>query len=551
MFGNRNYRIQALRSLTHRVSKAALSLAEFKLSTSAKSLSFDYKMLTIREAATSEFNDFINSQHSIFALIADSGMGKSTFFYQFYKNKFNSPDVIPLLYDIKDIRRAGSLRKKLSEDFSIKNTNLTISLEKISKNLLSNNMRLVIMLDSINEIGASSSVDILLDMEYLARELPPNIKLSLSCRRIFWEANILNETSISRELYYRHAEFHLGSYTKKEALDSLRKYQTIYKFTHTPSLINETFIKTLQDPLLIRILSENFAGREIPEFTSQSEILSAYYDYISKKMRHKALASYLESLVEFMAKKAMNPSLSTDEFSANDIRQDGNLALIASQINDGDPLVLLEDEGIIVQSESEVSNSYRFKHDRLYEFLVGKWLIKDIKFLDSENLAQNILNLFSRVFPCHYSLTEALKSAIIAESNKNPHGHLSFYSPSLLKLLLKSGNSVLVAFVKEVLKHLALDPKIDLIELFKKIYPENDAEWQLLILDTQSDTAVSNTVLIDGLFEGRGKILERCIERLFDLCKNKFYYLRFEQLVLERTKKSNILNNNDAIALLY
>ncbi len=508
------------------------------------------KLIPIPRKDTSpDFERFLQSDRQLLAVIGDSGSGKSTLLYRIAKNESNKR-FITLFYDVHHLQSAGSLTKKLAEDFRCEQRQLETIFKHFDKILSKEKKKLLIIIDGLNESISIDPSDFKIDIENLGAKLPGSIKIAYSCRTIYWNSYIKVNAPISSLLYHDSKEFLLHFYSESEAQLAFDVYKDLFKFRGVFNSLKDEFKEKIRDPLMLRMLAEGYQGEKLPTFAPAVKIFRNYEKVLKIKFKGNApLIDFIYELIAFKLEEINTHRQVSDQFVARKIRTNSNFLNLFQLAKPKDPFVLLEDEGILSLLDEE-ETTYRFTYDRFFEYLLGKEIGKRIKLNSKEdfvtNLSEKILS-FQRV---HFSFLQALKSEIIRKNIKNPSGIWSFYEPYTLKLLLNNQNVAIVNFAKEVLRELTFEGEKDTLEALKEI-KEDELEWKLIALDIACDSSRVKPFLIEGLFSGSKLFTRRCVNALSVLIENQNIREEFEKMIFSDVQLIKKFERKHAMGIFY
>jgi hypothetical protein len=474
----------------------------------------------IRKDTAPGIEAFVRNEKPLLAVVGDSGTGKSTLFYQLHNNS-DDDSIISIFYDVHHLQAAGSLARKLAEDFRCDESSFEILLGEIDKVLRIRSKHLLILVDGLNESLDLKPSTLRFGIEDLASRLPRSIKIAYSCRKVYWDNFIRNIAPISPSLYFGSKEFSLGRFSSAEAEDAFLAYQELYRFNGTYSALSSEFRQRITDPLMLRMLAEGYQGKELPSFAPAVLIFEAYEQRLRQSFKGTVVYDFLVALVAAKLREA-DSGRSSDQFLPSTVREDPQLSQLRQQQQTsphrgGDPLVLLEDEGVITALDDERS-SYRFSYDRFFEYLLGKALSLALREGLREQFIERLPHLIQKLSPLHFSFLQALKSEVIRLNIAEPAGPWSMYNAVALKSLLDDPDAGVGNFTKDLLRELMFEGREDLLPIMARVYPDDSAN-HLLLLDVAPDSARALPLVVQGLMAGARNTSRRCCHILVNfLC---------------------------------
>lgn len=515
-----------------------------------------------REDTGPNFQSFIRGEKPLFAIIGDSGSGKSTLFYQKAKEK-SKKDFLTLFYDVHHIQNAGSLSQRIAEDFQCDAKDLGTLFQILNKLISRKGKKLLILIDGLNEITSINPVDLKNEIDSLGKKLPANVKIAYSCRTVYWNSYIKIDSPISTALYHTSKEFILHFYSIKETERAFKAYQKLYEFVGAFNSLSEEFKKKIRDPLMLRMLSEGYQGTKLPSFAPAVKIFKSYENSLRNKFKENVLMGFLEELVihklsevESVKNEGEKKSNINDQFDIRSLRRNAvlsNLALQQLIINKKNPIILLEDEGILSSLNKE-KKVFRFTYDRLFEYLLGKEIGEKIEAqirempggFRGDNFIEILKKKISKFQKIHFSFIQALKSEIIRQNIEDSKGIWSFFDSQTLKSLINNNtDAAIVNFTKEVLRELTFESEVDILPAIKGI-EDDELKGKFLALDIAGDSPKIKPILLEGLFSGDKHFTRRCILNI-----DKHGRENTEEEMISILKKSKEFKKEHAMGLIY
>lgn len=505
-----------------------------------------------RDETSPNFERFVHDDRPLMVIIGDSGSGKSTLLYQltnYEANELFNNLFITLFYDVHHLQHSGSLTAKLIKDFRCEERQLETVFQHFNVILTKRNRRLLIVIDGLNESKRIDPSVLKGEIESLAPKLPKAIKIIYSCRAVYWKSYIQFE-DMDSPFYFDSKEFKLRYYSKKESALAFSVYQELFRFIGDFESLTVEFQEKISDPLMMRMLAEGYQRKKLPLFAPAVLIFKHYESALKRKFRgNPALIDFLNKIVGHKLEEVSTTKETTDQFIAGEIRDNDKFFNLFKLVKGGDPLVLLEDEGILSLLDSD-DTVYRFTYDRFFEYLLGKQIGRKFKLNSQEDfsawLTEHIL-IFQRT---HFSFIQALKSEIIRRNIEKHDENWSFFDPSILKPLLKDKDAAIKNFTKEVLRELTFDADLDILQVLKGV-SDNDLDWKYLAMDVASDSPRIQPVLLEGMFSGDKHLIRRCTERLSVINCDLNIRSKFEELVFSKLNNTQEFSPKIATGLMY
>lgn len=501
-----------------------------------------------REDTSPDFEEFSQSDRSLMAVIGDSGSGKSTLLYSVATAESNKK-FITLFYDVHHLQSAGSLAAKLIQDFGREREHLETVFESFDKTLSVDNKKLLIIIDGLNESAKIDPSELKSEIEDLGAKLPNSVKIIYSCRTVYWKTYInTTKTPISSALYHYSKEFQLHFYSERETGAAFAVYKNLYKFQGEYKPLNDELKNKIRDPLMLRMLAEGYMGHKLPQFAPAVKIFKNYEDSLKHKFKGEPfLVTFLYLLIACKLEQLEYTADISDQFSAMEIRSNDMFSDCFKMLAPGDPIILLEDEGILNILDADES-VYRFTYDRFFEYLLGREMGRNFKISGKEDFVAVLIGRIQNLQRVHFSFIQALKSEIIRQNIYTPNGYWSFYDTDTLKSLLTHRDVAVVNFSKDILRELTFESERDTLSALEGV-TDDALSCKFLALDIAGDSLKINPILIEGMFSGNIEFIRRCLQRI-SVIKDTPLRMSIEDSIVSAIAGSD-LSENHAMGLVY
>jgi hypothetical protein len=263
-----------------------------------------------RQNVEDTFNDWLASDMPCFAIVAESGLGKTNFMCATAEKLVAEHFVLfyPAVRLIEDLKTA------ICNDFSWefhRERGLAYIVERFAAIAREHNRKFVIFIDGIDEfIGNHQQLkNELLDLVHRLRETP--IRLCLSCKSFDWSNFVIdNGRSFNRlatsvyppqqlkgsnqlQAIYSPDPHNIGvwlqEYTDDELEATFSKYKQVFSLQ---GQLQGTTRSECRMPLILRLLADVWKGRNrnIPSEISQREVFDWYWTLQMSKVRQKFAA---------------------------------------------------------------------------------------------------------------------------------------------------------------------------------------------------------------------------------------------------------------------
>lgn len=269
----------------------------------------------------SQFEQFIDDEKQLFALIGESGVGKSnTICYLTYKYLakhvvffFNGSELIKdILSSIKD--DCNWFFSPNLEDEEILSRLLTFTNE---------DRKIIIFIDAIDEIPYLNFV---LELNELAKKLKkyPNVKICISCKSSEWPSflkikgnpssiidiaykQVEGENGISKETFDKNLIYgiKLEKFENKDMDDLDVLYRKVFKYK---GKLNNELRSELRLGFNFRIFATVFANKQIPKNLNDVNLLEEYLNKTLEKLDYETANNYLMEIAHSILIGSQNSS---------------------------------------------------------------------------------------------------------------------------------------------------------------------------------------------------------------------------------------------------
>ncbi len=198
------------------------------------------------------FNDFMSSEKSVFAVIGESGSGKTCSMCGLSLHLKNEYPV--LFYRAAELPKG--LTESIAEDFNweFSSTNDPITILKRLDRILKNRKKMLIFVDGIDEWNFANNVAILGD--FASRIRDKRFKLVISCKVGYWERFLWDSgipTRFSEQIFPNNG-YLMGSFQDREYSELINKYRSFYDFQ---GLFEKDVLEECKrQPFLLRVFFE-------------------------------------------------------------------------------------------------------------------------------------------------------------------------------------------------------------------------------------------------------------------------------------------------------
>ncbi|MEA3327513.1 MAG: type I restriction enzyme HsdR N-terminal domain-containing protein [Chloroflexota bacterium] len=244
------------------------------------------------------FNNWLDSERSIFALISPSGYGKTNFMCATAEKQQKNHFI--LFYSAKSLKR--DIYSAIINDFIwefIRSKNIAQIFQRFDSISARHKRNLIIFIDGLDEFSNQSN-SLKNELLEISKRLPsyPNIRFVISCKSFDWpnfiidhnqsynlfaetiKPDLKNANLINNEVNPNKVGYQLGEFTSAELESAIERYRSAYK-------LNGEFRGDIKqessNPLMLRFISEVYSksGDKLPVNISSIEL---YEKYLKRKL---------------------------------------------------------------------------------------------------------------------------------------------------------------------------------------------------------------------------------------------------------------------------
>lgn len=328
-----------------------------------------------RKDLLSAFDNFIISEASVFGIAGSAGVGKTSVMcslaLQYLEDKF------VFFYNASIINKSPleHIAQDLNLTFSSRSES-DIVLKKLDELGSFINKDILIFIDAIDEsINPRISLE-LSEMALAVRNLE-RVKICISCKSSIWK-NILKNNDTPTHLYEELNKSHgsnvglegypgflLEGFTSEELKGIIPLYKSAFDFRGT---ISESLLKELENGFFLRIFSEVYSHRKIPQSIDDKELI---YKYIKQSLEKTDLG--FNTGVRILAK--IGKILVSHKFTSLEAHKDEGLEIenllekLEYSIAENLPEDLFS-RNILIRSNKEDSYNISFYYSKIRDYVI-------------------------------------------------------------------------------------------------------------------------------------------------------------------------------------
>ncbi|PRZ22776.1 type I restriction enzyme HsdR N-terminal domain-containing protein [Flavobacterium granuli] len=320
------------------------------------------------------FEDFINSDESIFGLVGAAGVGKTNAICSLALQKLENTFVF--FYNAAIL---NSPLECISQDLNIafsSRTETDIVLKKLDELGRYANKNVLIFIDAIDECTNQNITHELSEMALVAKN-SDRVKIIISCKSNIWNTilKIKNKpTHLYDELSKSHNRisslennpgFLLTDFTDEELNSVLPLYQNEFGFK---GVISSSLLKELRNGFFLKIFSEVYCGKLIPEKINDKELIKKYL----KQSLEETTIGLLSSLRTL---SAIGNIILNHEYTSLEAYKDEGLDVnhILEKLNFSLDENIPEDlftRNILIKSNNEDSYNISFYYSKIRDYII-------------------------------------------------------------------------------------------------------------------------------------------------------------------------------------
>ena len=235
-----------------------------------------------REELQSSFKNFINSNDSLFGLVGSAGVGKTSAICSLALQNLEKRFVF--FYNSAIIT---SPMECISQDLNIafsSRVETDVVLKRLDDLGRFANKNVLIFIDAVDESTNSNISQELSDIALVSKNLD-KVKIIISCKSNIWNSILKikdTPTHLFEELDKSHNKitslddspaFLLNDFSDKELKGVVPLYQKAFGFK---GVISNSLLKELRNGFFLKIFSEVYNGKQIPETINDKELINKY-----------------------------------------------------------------------------------------------------------------------------------------------------------------------------------------------------------------------------------------------------------------------------------
>jgi len=323
------------------------------------------------------FNRFLNSDAKIFSVVGSAGVGKTNVICSLALQ--NLEDKFVFFYNASIINRSPleHIAQDLNGVFSSKSDS-DLVLKKLDELGRFVNKQVLLFIDAIDE-SINPNISLELSEIALACRNLSNIKLCISCKSNIWDS-ILKINGTPSHLYEElnkfpeitnmpsgNMGFLLEDFTDEEMENIIPVYKSVFGFQGN---ISKELLKELRNGFFLRIFSEVYSHKQIPDKINDKELIKIY---IRQSLEKTELSLGVEKGIRILSeigKILLNYDYTSIEaFKDEGLDVNNLLRKLNFSIKDNLPEDLFT-RNILIKSNKEDSYNISFYYSKIRDYII-------------------------------------------------------------------------------------------------------------------------------------------------------------------------------------
>ena len=449
----------------------------------------------VRRSLREVFNGFLSSSSTAFAIVGDSGIGKTCSMCAMALDLMENKSAV-LFYRGKEL--VESVDKQIAADFNWEFTSQQSEVQlfrRISE--LFAEEKVVILIDAIDEWNFQNKVEVL--GSFLRRMQGKNIKVVMSCKTGMWE-DFLNQngtpTYLSEVVYETQDQkrgYYLDPLSEKEFYLALNKYREFYEFNgrFEDSVLDEC----KRNLFLMRVFFEVAQKHGLKNMMLTSvEFFNEYYRKTLDKLGNKEIC---DSTLKAVAKSLLK--MGVESADVDMVRDELGLRPNESLLPE------LFSQNILEITGNEYSKAITFYFSKLRDYIVSHHVLKLHSMAVDDYGASVDMYKENRVFldalKFFYPLADLDKKMVIdrelrinAEEYLNLYVHILQNQFPLLKSKFRPFTEADIGFLGQ----LSIGERILTMYGFRALTSADSERIKFIPVDRKEYRRVSNVAYLHG-----------------------------------------------------
>lgn len=336
---------------------------------------FVKELFMVRLDLSDRFTSFIESDSPVFAIVGDAGVGKTNAMCSLALKYLD--DNFVFFYNAPLISKSPveHIADDLNLTFSSRTETDTVlkRLEDIGRHL---KKKILIFIDALDESTDSNLVSELSEVSLAVRKLS-YIKLCVSCKTGIWK-NFLYRRDTRTHLFEELARFgstvataenNPGYLLEDFSAEELRLIIPVYKRAYNfKGEISDRLLKELKNGFFLRIFSEVYSGKQVPEILNDKVLISRYIKQSIEKtdLEHRIAVKTLSEIGKILLHTSFT---SFQEHKKEGLEINGLLDELNYPVRENLPQELFT-RNLLVKSNLEDSYNITFYYSKIRDHII-------------------------------------------------------------------------------------------------------------------------------------------------------------------------------------
>lgn len=366
------------------------------------------------------FNKFINSDAKVFGIVGSAGVGKTSAMCALALQ--NLEDKFVFFYNAAIINRSPF--EHISQDLNLvfsNRSNSDVILKKLDEFGRLLNKNVLIFIDAIDE-SVDKNISLELSEIALACRNLDKVKFCVSCKSTIWK-DILIKNDTPTHLFEELLKFHelisdlgnspgflLEDFSDEELNSIIPLYKSVFGFK---GQISESLSKELRNGFFLKIFSEVYSNKQIPEKINDKDLIKKYIKLSLDKTSLNFHAGL--RILSQIGKVLINHKFSSwESFKDEGLEVESLLDKLNLSIDNTLPEDLFV-RNILIKSNKEDSYNVTFYYSKIRDYIIcfHTYRLEQL----SDNDFYNVLNEFYQNYIGQSAISFYIENASVNHKN--------------------------------------------------------------------------------------------------------------------------------------
>lgn len=355
----------------------------------------------------SAFQEFLSSPQVVFAVVGETGLGKTSFLCNIASKM--KDDVVVFLQgsSLTDDALSKQIMDRLAPSYSI---------DDLLESAAAENRRAVIIFDALNDYGPGRPErqrNLISEFNYLLyNSRGAKLKIIVTSRPYSWR---LVADKLPRDKCYTTKyglQYQLARLEDKELEDAYALYKKKNGIKTNFDQISQNTKRNMRTPGLLRMVAETYHDSQIPPIAPSEKVFDLYYRKII--LRQDDIGTYPEESgrTDAFVKALVNAMLEKRRGYLN--REEIDKIVVGDVFREHGVVILntLLDSGLVRSGVGPFAKGYKFSYDWVFENLLAERIIDE----SSQSSLSKLLSTYAKDARRFQYLYGALRSTLVRVS---------------------------------------------------------------------------------------------------------------------------------------